>query len=65
MQLRFREDKILRMESLVNGLLTSDSFLKEQNDSLSKEVLLLQNRVDKSPEITRFCTRKYLATGSA
>ncbi|XP_022725985.1 kinesin-like protein KIN-12D isoform X2 [Durio zibethinus] len=54
MMLRFREDKIQRMESLVRGLLPADSFLFEQNKALSEEIQLLQARVDKNPEVTRF-----------
>ncbi|GMJ12777.1 phragmoplast orienting kinesin 2 [Hibiscus trionum] len=54
MMLRFREDKIQRMESLVRGLLPADSFLLEENKALSEEIQLLQSKVDKNPEVTRF-----------
>ncbi|XP_039039829.1 kinesin-like protein KIN-12D [Hibiscus syriacus] len=54
MMLRFREDKIQRMESLVRGSLSADSFLLEENKALSEEIQLLQAKVDKNPEVTRF-----------
>ena len=54
MMLRFREDKIQRMESLVHGSLPVDSFLFEENKALSEEIQLLQAKVDKNPEVTRF-----------
>ncbi|KAK8364276.1 hypothetical protein V6Z12_A03G219300 [Gossypium hirsutum] len=54
MMLRFREDKIQRMESLVRGSLPADSFLLEENKALSEEIQLLQAKVDKNPEVTRF-----------
>ncbi|XVE93307.1 hypothetical protein REPUB_Repub01dG0180300 [Reevesia pubescens] len=54
MMLRFREDKIQRMESLVRGSLPADSFLFEENKALYEEIQLLQAKVDKNPEVTRF-----------
>ncbi|XVE49142.1 hypothetical protein DITRI_Ditri01bG0058600 [Diplodiscus trichospermus] len=54
MMLRFREEKIQRMESLVRGSLPADSFLFEENKALSEEIQLLQAKVDKNPEVTRF-----------
>ncbi|XP_021285651.1 kinesin-like protein KIN-12D isoform X2 [Herrania umbratica] len=54
MMLRFREDKIQRMESLVRGSLPVDSFLFKENKALSEEIQLLQAKVDKNPEVTRF-----------
>ncbi|GLU02988.1 hypothetical protein SLE2022_202120 [Rubroshorea leprosula] len=54
MMLRFREDKIQRMESLARGSLPVDSFLMEENRVLSEEVQLLQAKVDKNPEVIRF-----------
>lgn len=54
MMLRFREDKIQRMESLLGGLLPADSFLLEENRALSEQIQLLQAKVDRNPEVTRF-----------
>ncbi|KAJ0010551.1 hypothetical protein Pint_34482 [Pistacia integerrima] len=54
MMLRFREDKIQRMESLLGGSLPADPFLLEENRALSEEIQLLQAKVDRNPEVTRF-----------
>ncbi|GAV81504.1 Kinesin domain-containing protein/Kinesin-relat_1 domain-containing protein [Cephalotus follicularis] len=54
MMLRFREDKILRMESLLGGSLPPESFLLEENRLLTEEIQLLQSKIDKNPEVTRF-----------
>ncbi|POO03052.1 hypothetical protein TorRG33x02_011130, partial [Trema orientale] len=54
MMLRFREDKIRRMESLVNGSIPAESYLVEENRSLSEEIQLLQAKLDRNPEVTRF-----------
>lgn len=54
MMLKFREDKIHRMESLVEGLMPSETYLVEEKSSLAEEIQLLQSRVDRHPEVTRF-----------
>ncbi|CAL1372500.1 unnamed protein product [Linum trigynum] len=54
MMLRFREDKIQRMESLLGGALPHDSYLMEENQAMLEETRLLQAKVDKNPEVTRF-----------
>ena len=54
MMLKFREDKIQRMESLVGDLKPVDTYLLEENAALSKEVQLLRAKIDKNPEVTRF-----------
>lgn len=54
MMLKFREDKVHRMESLVGGLLPIDSYLVQENNALSEEIKLLQTKVDRNPEVTRF-----------
>ncbi|PKA54315.1 Kinesin-like protein KIN12A [Apostasia shenzhenica] len=54
MMIKFREDKIHRMEALLNGLVTPDSYLLEENNGLSEEIKLLQAKVDRNPEVTRF-----------
>jgi kinesin family protein 15 len=42
------------MESLVGGLLPPDTYLLEENQALSEEIQLIQAKVDKNPEVTRF-----------
>lgn len=54
MQLKFREDKIQRMESLAGDLKPADAYLLEENAALSEEVQLLRAKVDRNPEVTRF-----------
>jgi kinesin family protein 15 len=54
MMLRFREDKIQRLESLLGNHISADSFLLEENNVLSEEIQLLQAKIDKNPELTRF-----------
>lgn len=54
MMLRFREDKIQRMESLHIGSITAEVYLHEENKTLSEEIQLLQAKVDRNPEVTRF-----------
>ncbi|KAG7582503.1 Kinesin motor domain [Arabidopsis suecica] len=54
MMLRFREDKIQRLELLLGNHISTDSFLLEENKVLSEEIQLLQAKIDKNPELTRF-----------
>ncbi|XP_043711604.1 kinesin-like protein KIN-12D isoform X3 [Telopea speciosissima] len=54
MMLKFREDKIRGMESLIGGLMPYDTYLLEENRALSKEIELLQAGIDRNPEVTRF-----------
>ncbi|KAI9123783.1 hypothetical protein K1719_005083 [Acacia pycnantha] len=54
MMLRFREDKIRRMESLLAGSIPIDGYLQEENKALSDEIQLLQSKLDRNPEVTRF-----------
>ncbi|XP_024015333.1 kinesin-like protein KIN-12D [Eutrema salsugineum] len=54
MMLKFREDKIQRLESLLGNHISADAFLLEENNVLSEEIQLLQAKIDKNPELTRF-----------
>lgn len=56
MMLRFREEKIQRMESLLSGLIPADTYLLQENSALSGEILLIQAKVDRNPEVTRFAS---------
>ncbi|KAK1276832.1 Kinesin-like protein KIN12B [Acorus gramineus] len=51
MMLRFREDKIQRMEALLEGVVPVDSYLLEENKAQSEEIQLLRTRVDRNPEL--------------
>jgi len=52
--LKFRDEKIHRMDALVNKKLPAESYLLEENKTLSQEIDLLKARLDKNPEVTRF-----------
>ncbi|KAG8049117.1 hypothetical protein GUJ93_ZPchr0009g510 [Zizania palustris] len=54
MTLKFRDDKIHRMEALIRDKLPAESYLLEENNTLSQEIDLLHAKVDKNPEVTRF-----------
>ncbi|KAI3509543.1 hypothetical protein L1887_24905 [Cichorium endivia] len=54
MMLKFREDKIQRMESLLAGSLTVDSYLLQENKMVNEENKILRGKVDRNPEVTRF-----------
>ncbi|KAI3809823.1 hypothetical protein L1987_19423 [Smallanthus sonchifolius] len=54
MMLKFREDKIQKMESVFSGLISADSYLIEENNALTEEIKILRAKVDRNPEVTRF-----------
>ncbi|KAL6847284.1 hypothetical protein ACP4OV_023137 [Aristida adscensionis] len=54
MMLKFRDEKIHRNDALVQGKLSAESYLLEENKTLLQEIELLRARVDKNPEVTRF-----------
>ncbi|KAI3497334.1 hypothetical protein L1887_39873 [Cichorium endivia] len=54
MMLKFREDKIHRMKTLLAGSIPVDSYLQEENSMLTEEIQMLRAKVDRNPEVTRF-----------
>eukprot|EP01018_Ginkgo_biloba_P021270 Gb_41072 [translate_table: standard] len=48
-----REDKIVRLEGLMDGAITSEEFLKDELASLAFEHKLLQDKYENHPEVTR------------
>lgn len=54
MMLKFREDRIQRMESFLGGLMPANAYLLEENSEISNEIQLLRAKVEKNPEVTRF-----------
>ncbi|KAL8195313.1 hypothetical protein R6Q57_025716 [Mikania cordata] len=54
MMLKFREDKIQRLESVLAGSIPADSYLLEENNMLNEEIQMLRAKVDRNPEVTRF-----------
>jgi kinesin family protein 15 len=54
MLLRFREDKITRLEALSAGVTSADMYLRQERDWLMNELRLMQEKADRNPELTRF-----------
>ncbi|GAB4859030.1 hypothetical protein Ancab_010498 [Ancistrocladus abbreviatus] len=53
LMLQLREVKIRRLELLIDGLISGDQYLIEQNGALVEENQLLLVRIDKAQELTR------------
>lgn len=54
MLLRFREEKITRMESAAAGSMSLETLLSQENKALKEEMKLLRGKIDRNPELTRF-----------
>lgn len=54
MMLRFREEKIKNLELLTTGLVSTEEYFIEENRALKDEIQLLQAKIDRNPELTRF-----------
>lgn len=54
MMLRFREDKIKRLEAVACDKMSAEAHLLEEKDVLMEELQILRNRLDRNPEVTRF-----------
>ncbi|PRQ39572.1 putative plus-end-directed kinesin ATPase [Rosa chinensis] len=52
--LRSRDEKIKRLELLVDGMLSAEKYLMEENKALLEEMQMLQTRPDGNPELTRY-----------
>ncbi|ONK63044.1 uncharacterized protein A4U43_C07F10830, partial [Asparagus officinalis] len=52
--LKFREEKLQRLELLADDLVTSDGYLMEENFALTQEIQILRERIDRNPELTQF-----------
>lgn len=52
-KLRLCEEKIKQLELLVDGALSAESYLLEENRALQEEIEELQARIDRNPESTR------------
>lgn len=51
--MKLREEKVDRLESLGNGIISADSFILEENNALKDEIRLLWARTEQNPESTR------------
>ncbi|RWW79493.1 hypothetical protein BHE74_00012242 [Ensete ventricosum] len=54
MRLRFREERIKRLEAVASGTLSAETHLLQEKEELLKEIEALSNQVDRNPEVTRF-----------
>ncbi|XP_071703353.1 kinesin-like protein KIN-12C [Rutidosis leptorrhynchoides] len=54
MLLRFREEKIKRLELLSVGIISTESYITDENIALTEEIQQLQTRIDNNSEVTRF-----------
>ncbi|KAJ7542095.1 hypothetical protein O6H91_10G089700 [Diphasiastrum complanatum] len=54
MMLRFREDKIRRLELIADGIVSGDTYLEEEKNALMEELQLVRSQIDRNPEVTRF-----------
>lgn len=54
MRLKFREDRIKRLEQVASGKLSAEALLLQERESLVKELEVLRSQLDHNPEITKF-----------
>ncbi|GJR14355.1 kinesin-like protein KIN-12C [Tanacetum coccineum] len=54
MLLKFRQEKIKRLELLANGIISTDNYLMDENNALKEEIQQLQAKIDRNRELTRF-----------
>lgn len=54
--LKFREEKIKRLESLLDGRVSADKFYLDNNNALREENLLLQAKIERNPEVIQFAS---------
>lgn len=54
MILRFRDEKIRRLEAVVTEKLPAGDYLIEENKRLAEELALVRAQIDRNPELTRF-----------
>ncbi|KAG8098161.1 hypothetical protein GUJ93_ZPchr0013g37896 [Zizania palustris] len=54
MRLRFREDRIKRLEQVASGKLSAEAHLLQEKEDLVKEIDALRGLLDRNPEVTRF-----------
>ncbi|CAD5179273.1 unnamed protein product [Musa acuminata subsp. malaccensis] len=54
MRLRFREERIKRLEAVASAKLSAETHLVQEKEELLKEIEALCNQVDRNPEVTRF-----------
>lgn len=53
MMLKFRDEKIKRLELLVDGMLSAETYLMQENKTLLEEIQLLRAKIDRYPELSQ------------
>ena len=54
MRLKFREERIKRLEQVASGKLSAEAHLLQEKENLVKELEVLRGQLDRNPEITKF-----------
>ncbi|CAM6102761.1 unnamed protein product [Calypogeia fissa] len=54
MMLRFREEKIRRLEGVADNVLSAEASYEDERKNLMDELQLIRGRLDRNPELTRF-----------
>ncbi|XP_062214569.1 kinesin-like protein KIN-12G [Phragmites australis] len=54
MRLKFREERIKRLEQVASGKLSAEAHLLQDKEDLTKELEVLRSQLDRNPEITKF-----------
>ncbi|TVU44997.1 hypothetical protein EJB05_04463 [Eragrostis curvula] len=54
MMLKFREDRIKRLEQVASGKLSAEAHLLREKEDLKNELEALRSQLDRNPEITKF-----------
>ncbi|XP_062212428.1 kinesin-like protein KIN-12G [Phragmites australis] len=54
MRLKFREERIKRLEQVTSGKLSAEAHLLQEKEELVKELEVLRSQLDRNPEITKF-----------
>lgn len=54
--MKLRDEKLDRLGSLGNGMISADSFVLEENNALKEEIQILQARNERNPESTQLAS---------
>ncbi|KAL6894094.1 hypothetical protein ACP4OV_008192 [Aristida adscensionis] len=54
MRIKFREERIKRLEQVASGKLSAEAHLLQDKKQLEKELEVLRGQLDRNPEITKF-----------
>ncbi|XP_027769899.1 kinesin-like protein KIN-12C isoform X3 [Solanum pennellii] len=54
--MKLRDEKLDRLGSLGNGMISADSFVLEENNALKEEIQILQARNERNPELTQLAS---------